>query len=147
MIKLTLEADENRESICHCCGRMSINGHGFIYDNGTPYGVYYVSWSPLHHIRSITLAIALGQWEDFSTPEQRVCMGIEIYGDEVQTLFRFIEPAESPWSETTLLGRMISRSEALSHTLKNTMFAVAETIAAQHPGVRDFLTTTRARQS
>lgn len=138
MLKLELGEDQ-KIGRCHCCGAAAKTGHGFIYKNGTPYGVYFAGWSAGHKERGVTLAIAVGEWDEGTIREQRTCVGLEAYEGEVQILFRFIERESSPWTETDLLGRMISREEAVGHPLRSEFLAVAEIIVRKHPAVRQFL--------
>jgi hypothetical protein len=137
---LTIELGEDQKiGRCHCCGTASETGHGFIYKNGTPYGVYYAGWAAGHKERGVTLAIALGEWDEGTTSQQRTCVGLEAYEGKSEILFRFIEPDSSPWPDTELFGRMVSREEAVKHRLRPEVLAVAEMIVREHPAVRQFL--------
>lgn len=89
------------------------------------------------------MAIAIGEWDEGSTAEARTCVGVEAYEGETQILLRFAEPESSPWAETELLGRMLSRAEALAHPLKKDFLYVGETIVEQHPALRRFLGSSR----
>src|SRR5687768_1754183 len=107
---LDLEPGEDATtSRCHCCGNDSNTGHGFVYKDERPYAVYYVGWSTGHRETGVTMALAIGEWNDSSTAEDRTCFGLEAYEGEHRVLFRFIDPESSPWSRTDLLGNMIRR--------------------------------------
>jgi hypothetical protein len=126
-------------STCACCGVESRVGHGFIYNNKDAYAVYYVGWTPLHRERGVTLAVAIGEWGDGSAAKDRTCFGLEVHEGERQVLIRFIEPEESPWSSTEVLGPMISRNDSLNHNASTDVLRVAEYIVREHPSVREFL--------
>jgi hypothetical protein len=137
---LELEVGEDEQiSQCGCCHAEFKTGHGFIYKDHSPYAVYYAGWSAGHKERGVTLALAIGKWEENSTAEDRACFGLEAYEGERQVLFRFIDPESSPWQEAGLLGPMIRRQAALAHSLRNDALAVAELIVREHPGVSRFL--------
>jgi hypothetical protein len=138
MLELELGEDE-KISRCRCCGRESKTGHGFVYKDQQPFSVYYVGWSSAHKERGVTMAIAIGEWDDNATAEDRTCFGLEAYEAENKILFRFINPEESPWSQTELLGKMIYRGDASNHQLSNEVFAIAELIVNEHPSLKIFL--------
>lgn len=137
---LEIEIGEDAElSTCACCGVESRVGHGFVYNNKHAYAVYYVGWTPRHRERGVTLAVAIGEWGDGSAVGNRTCFGLEAHEGERQVLMRFIEPEESPWRSTDLLGPMISRKDALGHDASRDALNVAEYIFREHPSVREFL--------
>ncbi len=137
---LNIEIGEDyKQAVCSCCGRSSKTGHGFIYKNGNAYAVYYVGWSDAHLDRKVSLAIAIGAWDDSSTPADRTCFGIDAYEGENEFLFKVIEPNNSPWAETDLLGKMTSREKALNHHLLQDAFVIAEAVIREHKAIRQYL--------
>ena len=133
--------EDSSTSHCHCCGADSYTGHGFIYKNGVAHAVYYVGWSPHHRERGASMAIAVGRWDESSTAEDRVCFGLEAFEGESQILFRFINPEESPWPTTELLGQMIPREEALAlrSSIREDVLSIGEHVIRCPPAVRTFL--------
>ena len=131
--------EDAKTSRCDCCGQESNVGHGFVHKGAHPYAVYFVAWSAGHREKGVTMAIAIGEWNDDSTAEDRACFGLEAYEGEHHVLFRFIDPESSPWSRTDLLGEMLRRDESLMHPCSADILAVAETIVRRHPSVREFL--------
>lgn len=140
MTTLTLEVgDEATPLRCHCCNVDSMTGHGFIYEDGDARAVYYAGWAAGHRDRGVTLAIAVGGWDDQSTTADRTCFGLEAYEGQEHILFRFINPEESPWPKTDLLGAMLGREDALKNPLSGEILRIAETIVRDHASVRVFL--------
>jgi hypothetical protein len=138
--KYHIEIGEDcKSSRCHCCGKESCVGHGFVSKDGDAYAVYYAGWSNAHLEKKVTFAIAVGEWQDGSTPSDRVCFGLEAYEAENKILFRVIEPSESPWRDTDLLGKMISRDEGLKHPFLEEIFIIIENIVRKHTAVREYL--------
>jgi len=140
MIKYDIEIGENSNaSVCHCCGRESCTGHGFVYKNGDAYAVYYAGWSNAHSEKKVSLALAIGEWDDDSTNKDRICFGLEAYEDKDEILFRVIEPEESPWPKTDLMGEMLPRKESLNHQLLKEVFVIAEEVLRNHTAIREYL--------
>jgi hypothetical protein len=137
--KMEFEVAEDKASRCHCCGNAGWTGHGFVYRNGDAYAVYYCAWSQAHPERGVSLAIAVGEWDDNSSVRDRTCVGVEAYEGETEVLFRVLDPTESPWPQTDLLGLMLSREEALKSAIIVDIFAIAESIARKHPALSQFL--------
>lgn len=139
MINYKIEVGEDKNaSICHCCGKKSCVGHGFVYEDNEPYAVYYVGWSDTHIEKKVTIALAIGEWDDDSTTNDRTCFGIEAYADKNKILFRVIEPTESPWANTDLLGKMLSRNHSLAHTLLEKVFFIVKRILRSHVALRKY---------
>lgn len=135
-----LEVGENaKTSRCDCCGAESATGHGFIYRDEIAYAVYFAGWSYGHRQNGVSMAIAVGRWDDSSTVHDRVCFGVEAQEGEKQILFRIIDPDESPWPQTELLGDMISRDEARISASRDDAISIAEQIVRNHPAVCEFL--------
>lgn len=139
-----IELGENRQnSVCQCCGKESARGHGFVYKNGDPYAVYYAAWSDQHEEKKISLAIAIGEWSDDSTNEDRTCFGVAATEDLSKSMinFGFINPDESPWPGTDLMGVMIDRNSSIQHPLSKEVMEICSEIAYCHPAISDYLGT------
>ncbi len=140
MADYDIEVGENKNaSTCHCCGKKSCVGHGFVYKNDDAYAVYYAGWSDAHFDKKVSVALAIGEWDDDSTVDDRTCFGVEASEGKDEILFRVIEPAESPWSDTDLLGPMLGRDQALSHPLLKEVFVIAENVLRDHIALREYL--------
>lgn len=124
---------------CHCCGELGSTGHGFVYSDADAHAVYYAAWSSTHRERGVSFAIAVGEWGDDSTSRDRICFGLEAHEGENDIQFRFIDPSESPWPETDLMGAMVGRSEALLSGKKTDILRIAEKVIQEHPAIRSFL--------
>jgi hypothetical protein len=146
MINLTkepmyeIEVGTNAEiTKCHCFGQESFVGHGFVYKDGDAYAVYYVGWSRYHLEKNISIALAIGEWGDNSTSSDRTCFGIEAREGDYEIQFQIINPEDSPWPNTELLGVMLSREESIKHPLLEELFNIVGEIVGNHPAVRNYL--------
>ena len=140
MANYDIEIGENKNaSTCICCGKESCVGHGFVYKNEDAYAVYYIGWSDAHADKKVSIALAIGEWDDDSTNDDRACFGVEASEEKDEILFRVIEPTESPWSNADLLGPMLTRDQVLSHSLLKEVFLIVENILRDHIALRDYL--------
>lgn len=140
MADYLVEIGENSSSsICDCCGVESLFGHGFVYKNSDAYAVYYASWSNSHPDKVVTLALALGEWGDNSTSDDRVCFGLDAFNGDTEFLLSIIDQNNSPWSKTELLGPMLTRQEALDHFLLDEVFSITERILEEHKSIEHYL--------
>lgn len=138
MLELELGEDE-KQGHCQCCGSTSSAGHGFVYRDQLPHAVYYAAWSMGHREHGVALAVAIGRWEEGTTAADRTSFGIEVYEGENHVLFRFVDPEDSPWANSPLLGPVLARTAALMSPRSAEALAIAEIIAINHPGIRHFL--------
>ncbi|QTD48892.1 hypothetical protein [Sulfidibacter corallicola] len=140
MTKYSVEIGENEEkSTCHCCKRISYNGHGFVYKDNDAYGVYYAAWSPEHEVKQVSFAISLGDWDSSSTIRDRTCFGFQITDDRDDVTFSAIGPESSPWPNSDLLGEMISRQSALIHPLFQEALLISEKVVRSHETISQYL--------
>jgi hypothetical protein len=140
MNTLRLELGESREAApCECCGGRSQTAHGFVYRDDDAYAVYYAGWSDGHPGRGVSLAIAVGEWSEGSSPADRVSIGLSAKPTPSSIDFTVLNPGESPWGDTPLLGKMLGRERALAHPVLKEAFYVAEQIVRYDGRVRRFL--------
>ena len=126
-------------TVCECCGTRSITVHGFVYEKGDPFAVYYAGWTATHPERGVTIAVATGKWDEDSTSDDRVSMGVDAHATEKELQFSAIDPEQSPWGETELFGRMLRRAETIRHSRFKATLAVAELVVREDQRVHDFL--------
>jgi hypothetical protein len=137
---LTLElGEEDPPNKCQCCGKKSRSVHGFAYRNGDAYAVYYAGWAEGHPERGVTMAIATGEWGDDSDVADRVSIGIEAKTSESRIQFTVLDPEQSPWGRTELLGELLQRQVALQHSQLKQFFELAESVVREDVRVKTFL--------
>jgi hypothetical protein len=140
MSDLTLEVGPIEDGVvCECCGTRSVTVHGFLYRKGDAFAIYYAGWTPGHPERGATLVVATGEWDEGKGPADRVSIGLRAVASDDEIQFTVLDPAESPWGETALFGRMVSRMDALAHTRLPVTFEIAEMVVRDDPRVKRFL--------
>ncbi|MFC4273092.1 hypothetical protein GQF03_07875 [Sneathiella chungangensis] len=125
--------------ICKCCGRPSSTGHGFVYKDGDSYAVYYAGWSDAHIDKVVTFALAIGEWDDHSSKDDRVCFSIEASMAREKIKLDVIEPGKSPWPDSDLLGKMLSRQNALSHPALGEILTIIGLVLKEQDTLVEFL--------
>jgi hypothetical protein len=132
--------EDKQSSVCQCCERESSVGHGFVYKDGDAYAIYSAAWSTMHSQPKISFALAIGDWDDDGKrKESTVCFGVETLDGGDKILFQIIDPSQSPWPDSELLGRMLSRENSLKHASLEEVFAIVENLLHCHPAIRDYL--------
>jgi hypothetical protein len=101
-----------------------------------PFAVYYAGWSIHHPELGIKLAIATGKWSEESTPANRTSMGFSVHTTASLVTFTALDPDETPWGETPLFGKMLSRANALVHPAWARTIEVAELVVQEDSRVR-----------
>jgi hypothetical protein len=136
---LRLEIGEGAEGEpCVCCGVASITAHGFLYRNGDAHAIYYAGWSVRHPEHGVTMAIAVGRWEEGSSAADRVSIGVRATSTATTIDFIALNSADSPWSNTPLLGKMLERDQAVTHPAWREVLEVAEYVVQNDARIRDF---------
>ena len=143
-MELTLECDPPRAGDpCECCGIRSTTTTGFAYRDGDAFAIYYAGWSDRHPERGVALVVASGDWDDGTSPADRVSIGFRVHATPTEMTFRVVDPVESPWAETRMFGKMLGREAALAGASYAVSLAIAELIVGNDAGVR--LALERAR--
>jgi len=136
---LRIETGETQKSTCHCCGKDSITVHGFIYRNEEPYAVYYAGWAITHPKHYVSVALAVGKWDEKSSVADRTSFGFNAFLTASEIQFSFIGPEDSSWGETELLGKMLDRNQALKSPLSKEILALGEYIVEADQRVGNYL--------
>lgn len=139
---LSLEAGpQEAGTVCDCCGTRSTTVHGFVSRSGDAFAVYYAGWSDRHPERGVTMAIATGEWAEDSGPQDRTSIGLEARPTATEIHFTVVGPEQSPWGETPLFGKMLSRENAVVHPVLRSTLEVAELVVRDDSRVRTVLGT------
>lgn len=138
--ELSLElGSQETGALCDCCGTRSTTVHGFVYRAGDAFGIYYAGWSAQHPERGVILIIATGEWAEGSGPADRVSIGMVARPTDTEVQFTVIEPDQSPWGDTSLLGKALSRAAAIGHPCLRQALEVAELVVHDDPRIHSVL--------
>jgi hypothetical protein len=123
---------------CPHCGEKSVTVWGTVSRNSAAHAIYYANLMTGHSEASAQLTISFGGWGE-NNNEERWWIFIEARPtvDSYEMMVR--EPEESLYFGKELLGRCLSREEALANERRDEFFAVADCIAFNDPAVKSYL--------
>lgn len=128
---------ETKYSPCQCCkGRMT-NLTRFVAKDGDAFAIYHATLTEQHPELGVYLAIGVD--DDWSKPESpsRVAFACWLSPAENEIRVSVTDRAESPWSESKVLGRMLDREEALASPLIDEVFHLTDHIVKQDAVIRE----------
>ncbi len=135
--------DQIKTFDCPDCGEKSMTVWGFVSKNNVAHAIYYAGLMTGHEHASVRLTISIGGWGVDSADEQDVAGRNWIFlearptTDSYEMMVR--EPEESFYFDKRILGKSMSRTQALASPLLNEFFAVADFIAFNDPAVKSYL--------
>ncbi len=105
--------------------------HGFVSTlEGAARAVYFVRWAPGRPQHGAVVALSIGRWGGASAAE-RACFAFDLRVDE-RPGFMVAEAGSSPFSiQKDVLGRMLTREEALASPQKQEAFDILDAIGEQ----------------
>ena len=90
----------------------------------------------MHPEAGAQVALDLGDWTDSAGPGDRFRVCVQVWLSKSEFRFGFMNRQESVWWGSNLVGRSLSRAEALAHPDKPSFLHVAEHVVRDDPRVR-----------
>lgn len=128
---------------CLDCGEKSLTVWGFIHKDGLAHAVYYAGLMTGHSQPSVRLTVSIGDWgaTDANGHDAQLrrwlFMEARPTSDRYEIMVR--EPEESLYFSKPLLGKPMTRAEALASPSLDEFFAVADFVAFNDPAVKSYL--------
>ena len=104
---------------------------GFVYADGEPRAAYLVRWAPDRPEHDAEIGVSIGGWGDGATEADRRLVALRHRVLEAGPAFMVVDGQGSPWTGDTVLGRPLSRTEALASPLGKEAFSVVDAVGAQ----------------
>jgi hypothetical protein len=123
---IEIQCEEPTQSVCKCCGRVSVQLTRFVYRDGDAYAVYYAQYTPEHDPKRVSAIVSLGEWGDGSSPAERVAFPLRIWTDEHNFQMGLTDAADSPWSHVSFMGKILDREVALKHPRIDEVFHITD---------------------
>jgi len=131
-----IELTEPRYSNCDCCGGKLTNLTRFVAKDDKAFAIYHATFGESHPEKGVFLAIGIdNDWSEIDSTN-RVAFACWLSMIDAEYRVSITDGAESPWSETKVLGRMLDREEALSHTLIDEVFHLIDHIVEEDPVIK-----------
>jgi hypothetical protein len=131
--------DKVKSFLCPHCGEESLTVWGWVSKDNAAHAVYFANLMTGHQETSARLTISIGGWGDENDLTKRKWVYIEARPVPSSYQMMVREPQESLYSGKPLLGKALTRSEALASPLLKDFFAVADYIAFNDPAVKSYL--------
>lgn len=137
---LTIEYEPAKESEpCPCCGGKTTSLTRFVHKDGDAHAIYYAKFSDSHSERVVVATVSLGEWGEGTTPEHRVAFALELRSDKDNFKVSVIDAENSPWREAKIIGRTLSRNEALAHPLVKEAFHITDHMVSEDTPIKEYL--------
>jgi hypothetical protein len=124
---------------CPHCGEQSMTVWGWVSKDNAAHAVYFANLMTGHKEMSARLTISIGGWGDENGLPKREWVYIEARPIPSSYEMMVREPQESLYNGEPILGKALTRSEALASPLMEEFFAVADYIAFNDPAVKSYL--------
>lgn len=142
---LSIELDSKvKPEQCSKCGLRYHRVHGFVYDGGNAFAVY---WAAIYvgHLEHpgprIDLTIAIGDdWGDESDPTRRCYASLDVWPEAEQVRMAFQDVDGAPLKPEHF-GSPLTRASALGSPFEEQFFRVADKIVYDDPRVSKALGT------
>src|SRR5438093_2037962 len=114
MIKIESE-EPVQSSPCSDCGSLTTTLTRFVYEDDDAFAIYYARFTEAHPEHPVKLAVGLGNWDEAAPPDDRQSFALDLRVVESRYEVMVTDADASPWKNAKVIGRMLSRTEALSH--------------------------------
>jgi hypothetical protein len=132
---LEIEFDPPTESACQCCGNATVRLTRFVLKDGDAHAVYYAQYTKGHGERRMSCLIGLGDWGEDAGPADRLAFPFQIWLKEDDSVIGLTDAETSPWSDSTYLGRLLDRDEALAHPWIQEVFHITDHMVTEDPEI------------
>lgn len=131
---MDLRVDERTENARPCldCGGSFPHITGFVSSADGPAAVYFAS-THTHAGHAARIDVTLGTWGAEPPRDDHVTFSCELRLAGARAVDAPVSLSDAP----AILGRMLTREEALAHPLVEDFWAVVDTIAEQDPAVHE----------
>jgi len=136
---LTIEFEPPKNTTCDCCGGVTTTLTRFVSQDGDAYAIYYARFGAEHRERVVQAVVSLGDWSDAAGPWDRVAFPLEIRAAEAEYRVGLANAADSPWSGTAIIGRVLDRDEALQHERLSEVFHITDHMVRDDVPLREYL--------
>lgn len=134
-----IEISEPSASRCDCCDGLTVRLTRFVHRNGDAFAIYYAAYSNNHPDDELAMLVSLGEWGEDSDPSQRTAFYCRVRPTTDSYEVMLGDAAQSAWGDASIIGKKLSREEALRHPLKATAFGVLDEGFVQDRSLQGFL--------
>jgi hypothetical protein len=122
---------DETESECPCCGRKIYEGEGLLLVSEREIAHYGYRWTCGNEARFKLGVCALNSAGD---PVAGLVV-LSAFSTGESLIYKVIEPPESPWGDTEILGKVLTRRAVLEDKVVPEIFELVDVIAAKEPRI------------
>jgi hypothetical protein len=138
---IEIEFEPPSVSTCACCGKDTVHLTRFVKNDGDAYAVYHLMYTPGHELGYMSGLMSLGEWGESATPADRLAFAFRLWEtkDSYGVGLMDADAARPLWGDTTFLGRLLNREEALAHPWREEVFHLTDHIVLEDTEAIAFL--------
>jgi hypothetical protein len=135
---IEIEFEDPTFEYCECCGNEITRLTRFIYRDGDAFAVYYAKFTKGHDRQVLYGLVSLGEWGEGAEPTDRLAFPFKVWTSDSHFQVGLVDKDESLWQDTTYLGRILDRKEALEHPWLKDVFHVTDHIVTEDEPVIEY---------
>lgn len=139
---LEFEFEKPETSVCDCCGKTTTRLIRWVIQNDEAFAMYYAAFSDGHSESGVIGVVSFGEWwVDGYIPEARVAIAFQMWEGDGEYKVVITDASESPWANAKLIGRKLSREQALESEWTKDLFHITDHMVSADPAIRRFFET------
>ncbi|MGC4055841.1 MAG: hypothetical protein QM757_44070 [Paludibaculum sp.] len=115
----------------------------FVTRDGNARAIVYIAFTENHGERLVKFAVSIGDWQDedleANAAELRRCFNVWYKDLPDHYGFMMRDPADGDWQERYLLGRQLTREEALRDDLVAEVWEILDRVVVEDPVLHPYL--------
>ncbi len=115
---------------CDCCDGQSTRLTRVVQKDGVPHAIYYAMFTEPHPEQHVTAVVSLGDFGNGSGPDDREAFAIALRKSDEGVEVLVKDATQCPWQDVALLGRKLTRDEALHHPRLGEVFEITNQMPA-----------------
>jgi hypothetical protein len=136
---IEIEFEEPTIKKCDCCGQQIVTLTRFVHKDGDAFAIYYANFTRGHADKVVHGLIGLGEWGDNTKPADRIAFPFDIRTNETNYQVGLINAKETPLADTTFLGKLLDRDEALKHDWIKEVFHITDHMVSDDKIIIEYL--------
>jgi len=120
---------------CECCGGTTTTLNRFVTIDGEASAIYRLRFSDNHPDNLFLGLFGIGHFGDGTTNADRVAIAVSLRPEGVMV----IDAEESQWPKSEILGRKLTRAEAMGRPELSRLYAVVDSMYTEDEPLRSHL--------
>ena len=135
---IEIEPSDPRFFKCECCGGKTTSITRFISRDGRAYSIFYGLFSENHPESGVAGLVSLGNWDDETDHPDRDAFAFWVRVQNETFATSMMDVSASHWPNTKVMGRKLTRQEALEHGRIHEVFELIDYIVVNDREISSF---------